>query len=281
MVRSVNDLLEKAAGSAALNALLEVGDWYLVGSRSSGLSDDLSDWDTVLLVASDAAVVDLDRGLTDPAFGVVRPAWTGEATLEFDRGWRAAGGVDIEVLGPSSREEREAEWLSEWTYTMAHATPLRVSTDLGERYRQGLVNRFEQERRRLQNHAYLQFRHSRNEAAAMLGRSDWHAQVVTSALCAADAGRFLLLTTGQPFPASKWLLAEVDRAYVDGEVGSVLRALLDCMKSAAERFATLWELWEIIDHKALSASVDREHLDGSPFLAGQTARNDVEPHPVE
>lgn len=275
MVRSVNEVLEKVAGSAALSSLLEVGDWYLVGSRSSGLSDDLSDWDTVLLVASDAAVVDLDRGLIDRAFGVVRPAWTGGATLEFDTGWRAAGGVDIEVLGPSSREEREAEWLPEWTYTMAHAMPLRLCTDLGERYRQDLAHRFEQERRRLQDRAYLRFRHSRNEAAAMLGRTDWHAQVVTSALCAADAGRFLLLTTGHPFPASKWVLAEIDRAYVDGEVGAVLRTLLDCRKSATERFATLWELWEIIDDKALS-SVDHKHLEGSPFLAGQ-ARQDAEP----
>jgi predicted nucleotidyltransferase len=48
MVASLRELVERAEKAPVLRGVLDNGDWYLVGSRATGLCDELSDWDTVL-----------------------------------------------------------------------------------------------------------------------------------------------------------------------------------------------------------------------------------------
>ena len=99
MVASVEQLVELASQASALRDVLDAGDWYLVGSRATGHSDDLSDWDTILLVPGEPVSPDPDQAAIDAVFKIVRPPWTGSAILEFDRSWRAVHGVDVEMVG--------------------------------------------------------------------------------------------------------------------------------------------------------------------------------------
>ena len=141
--------MELASQASTLRDALDTGDWYLVGSRATGHSDDLSDWDTILLVPGEPMAPDPDQAsIAD--FKIVRPPWTESASLEFDRSWRAVHGVDVEVIGRTVQAEREAKSLSEWAYTMAQASPLRLQTDFGERYRLVLHDEFERQREQLQ-----------------------------------------------------------------------------------------------------------------------------------
>ena len=200
MVATVEELVELASQASTLRNALDAGDWYLVGSRATGHSDDLSDWDTILLVPGEPMAPDPDQASIDAVFKIVRPRWTGSACLEFDRSWRAVHGVDVEVIGRTAQAEREAKSLSEWAYTMAQASPLRLRTDFGERYRRGLHDEFERQRGQLQIDAYERFRRSRNESAAVLARADRRAQAIAPAICVAEAARFLLLASGGHTP---------------------------------------------------------------------------------
>lgn len=266
MLASIRDLVERAEAAPALCGLLDSGDWYLVGSRATGLGDELSDWDTVLLVADDPLGPDPDRALTDEVFGVVRPTWTGVVDLGFDREWRRSSGVDIEVIGPASRGDWETQSLSEWAFTMAQAVPLRVRTTFGDEYRRALGRRFDDERNEMQVRTYLHFRRSRNEAAAALARDDKQTRAIATAECVAAGARFLMVSSGRPYPPTKWLMTAVDRAVPSRAIGTVAGTILCSTDSAERRFTSLWELWRIIDQVAISIRLDPVHLDGSPFL---------------
>lgn len=76
MISTAAELRSRGLASP-LRTLLTSGDWYLVGSRSTGHDDALSDWDTILLTGSDAPtpgmVESADQAMVDDAFGVVAP----------------------------------------------------------------------------------------------------------------------------------------------------------------------------------------------------------------
>jgi hypothetical protein len=220
----------------------------------------------VLLVADPPLTPDPDRAMTDAVFGVVRPTWTGVADLRFDREWRRAAGVDIEVIGPESQSDRETQSLSEWTFTMAQAVPLRMRTTFGDRYRRALARRFDGEQNEIQVRTYLRFRRSRNEAAAALARDDRQTRAIATAECVAAAARFLIVSAGRPYPPTKWLMSEVERAFPACGFGTAAGTILGSTESAEQRFTSLWDLWRIVDQAAISIRLDPTHLDGSPFL---------------
>jgi hypothetical protein len=169
------------------------------------------------------------------------------------------------VIGAAAQRDRETQSLSGWAYTMAHAVPLSVRTGFGETYRRGLQDSFERQRGHLRDDAYQRFRRGRNELRP-LARSDSRAQALALGTCVADAARFMLLAFGEPYPATKWLMHEVDRVYRGTHVSDVMHSVLGPTKPAERRYKSLWDLWEIVDRKALSAGVDWPQLMGSPFV---------------
>jgi len=218
----------------------------LVGSRAAGLNDGLSDWDTVIFASTDGGaaepLVDLDG-----VFEVRRPAIQGPPTLDLHRRWRGCAGVDITIVDPQRRRELEREPGPEWAYEMRHARPLQMAATVGEEHRDRIARRFAESRLTFARSAYDDFRQSRNEAVSALARSDGAAQALTAASCVSAASRFCLLAAGEPHPAEKWLLAELDRRR--DPAATVARRVLDLSLLPEARFDALWDLWQLVDER--------------------------------
>jgi hypothetical protein len=76
VVDSMQQFVQLAEQASALSGVLDAGDWYLVGSRVTGLCDDLSDWDTIVLVAKEPVGPTPSRAMLDEVFAVDRPTLT-------------------------------------------------------------------------------------------------------------------------------------------------------------------------------------------------------------
>lgn len=238
-------LIEAALADPRLAGVLGQGDWYLVGSRTFGADDELSDWDTMLLTARDGVDVPSEDVL-DEIFAIRRPVVDREPDLELHVAWRRAGAVDLTALGPADRAEREAG-LAEWAFELEHAIPLRTTTGVGEAYRAHVAGLFHDRRPELAATAYRGFRASRNAAVACLPRDDPAAQALTAAACAGYAARFWLLANNHAYPYDKWVL-QVLRQHPDAaEVVAAMTSALDGGASPARRFDALWELWRLVD----------------------------------
>ncbi|MBM7783651.1 hypothetical protein [Tenggerimyces flavus] len=238
-------LVAAALADPRLAGPLDQGDWYLVGSRTFGAGDELSDWDTVLLTARDGVDVPSEDVL-DEIFAIRRPVVDRKPDLDLHVAWRRVGAVDLTALGPADRTEREAA-LTEWAFELAHAIPLRVTNGVGEVYRAQVAERFERDRPELTATAYRAFRTSRNAAVACLPRDDPAAQALTAAACAGYAARFWLLANGHAHPYDKWLLHALRRHPDAALVVAAITAALDGGSSPAQRFDALWELWRLVD----------------------------------
>jgi len=270
MPTSIAELVDRATADAGLAAVLDAGDWYLVGSRMRGLQDDLSDWDTVLLTRDDPrteqrAVVraaNLDR-----IFGVTRPTGAPD-DVEFHRAYRRAAAVEISIFGPAGRAHRAEGGNVIWYSDLAQAIPLRSapSGGPGEAYRHAMAAEFARELPRLRDDAYLGFRMTRNGAAASLGRGGTEAIAVTVGLCLEKAAQFWLLSVGVAYPASKWLFAQLEREPSAPAMCAEAAVVADGSASDAARFRALWALWELIDGRAAEVGVSDDLFAGSPFL---------------
>jgi hypothetical protein len=268
MVLSVADLLARAFADADLSSLLDRGDWYLVGSRARGFDDELSDWDTALLTAHDPSPAEralVGREALDRVFGVERPPSPVPSDLRANIAWRRAIGVEISIFGPAGRAHREEGGNPIWASDMRIAVPLRVRAGVGAPYRAQAATAFEDRRVGLRDEAYLQFRMSRNEAAATLTRTDAMAQAVTAGLCVRNACRFWLLADGTPYPADKWLPAALAASCDAADVLAAARTVTSASAAPGRRFDALWSLWRLVDARAADAGVDADLLAGSPF----------------
>lgn len=174
----------------------------------------------------------------------------GVPSLEFHVRWRGACGVDLKVLGGAARRRYEREMPAVWAYEMAHAVPLQLRAEIGEAYRAEVARRFAAAAGMLARGEYERFRQARNESVAMLPRDDKAAQMLTAAVCARAAARFILLAAGAPYPSDKWLLEEVGRTTSSAGLATVARAALEPSLSPAARFDALWELWQLVDRSA-------------------------------
>ena len=262
---SADALAALAQPGSPLSAVLEHGDWYLVGSRAVGAADDLSDWDTVVLAdreGDDGNDGELLAGYANGALGIARPEADGPPSLGLHVRFRRAAAVEVAVLGPGARAERERASPAEWAYEMRHALPLHVSAGVGEPYRERLAEDFARQSPRLAHDAYREFRESRNEAVASLARADEAAQMLTVAACVRSAGRFWLLAGGEPHPGGKWLLRALAH---EADLARTMRVALDPRRAASERFDALWALWERVDDRAQDTGIDPRLLEGSPF----------------
>ena len=252
MITTVADLRSRGLTSP-LRSLLTSGDWYLVGSRSTGHDDDLSDWDTIVLTGSagpesPGAREAPDQATVDEAFGVVRPMPDGRPDLGFHIAWRSAGAVDLEVLGPAAADRR-AEDLSAWAYELGHAKLLNRGSGAGEHYRSEIASRFDAAAAALARQAYVTYRRARNQAVSALAREDVPVQLLLNGQCAVAAARTWFLAAGSPAPGLKWILPELDATPGGAELAALLRAVLqvDTPKRAESWFDTHLLIWELLD----------------------------------
>ncbi|MFC0678753.1 hypothetical protein ACFFGH_12965 [Lysobacter korlensis] len=269
LIRSPGHLVELALRDPELERLLDRADWYLVGSRATGWADELSDWDTIAIVGSDAAGATApSRSALDRAFGVMRPAIAGAPTLAFHRDWRRSQGVEVEVMTPAAAADSDAV---EHAFQLRHAMPLRLRAGVGERARLAVAERFSSRAELLACHAYEAFRRSRNEAVAALGRPPGGARILTLGACASFAARFWLLSRGRPYPSDKWLLAAVAESPDAVRISELLEAVLDPATDGGTVFDALWALWRIMDELAERVGVPAPLLRDSPFAGGNAA----------
>jgi hypothetical protein len=264
MVTSIEHLVRTALGDPRIAAVVGEGDWYLTGSRAIGADDELSDWDTMVFLSGEKAVADLSGTHLDQVFAVVRPDLPWPPDLAGHVRWRAAAGVEIELLGPDARAVRERH-LVEWAYELRHAVALRASTGFAEDYRRQVAGLFAARLVQLTQRAYGGFRSARNQAVSRLARPDAATQVLTAAHCVTEAARFWMLAGGQPHPVRKWLLHALGRLEGTGDLLILMRAALDPYGAPEARFDALWDLWRLVDERAVSAAVDPALLAGSPF----------------
>lgn len=246
MIRSTADL--RAMGlRSELRPLLLTGDWYLVGSRSTGDADALSDWDSILITDAIDAVTP-GQSLLDAVFDVHRPVPDGRPTLDFHTVWRSVAAVDLDVVTPVTAAQR-AEDLSTWAYELTHAEVLHRGTGAGETYRAALTTRFAAECSTLAQEAYSSYRLARNQAVSALARPDVAIQTMLAGQCAVAAARTWLLAAGQPAPGTKWLLPTLDRTPGGSHLAELLRMVLqfDRPGGADDRFDAHLDLWEILD----------------------------------
>ena len=264
-VHTSDDLTSFAAERFPAEQVLARADWLLVGSRCQPYADDLSDWDTVLLTRDEVSA-----GERDHVLGVLGPlaaAATITDTLESHVARRSRGSVDIEVVGPMERLRRESEALVSWTHDLGSARVLYSGAGLSDAYRRHVENRFQSQRHRLMDEAYASFRLARNETAAALGRGAAAVQALTAGQCAIWAGRFWLLSAGEPHPGTKWLLAAMTARPDAADPVGCIDQLLDRSLPASTRYEAMWRLWRLVDQRACRAGVSPLLLDGTPFLS--------------
>jgi hypothetical protein len=276
VVESIERLTAVALGDDEIREILAGGDWYLVGSRATGLDDDLSDWDTIVLSRDDPTDDQrrsTSRARLDELFGVDRPVAGVPADLNEYRSVRRAHGVEINVYGPAGRMHRDGDGTGDviWAYDLRHAIALRTDAGVGEPYRHQVAAAFTQRCRALRDDAYLRFRMARNEVAATLVRSDVIAQHLASARCVRHAARFWLLARDEPYPADKWLPLALERDPAADQVVPLVRRLTDAATAAGLRFDAIHALWRLVDGRAVEVGVDRELLTGSPFVTADHA----------
>lgn len=253
LISTVADLRSRGLASP-LRSLLTSGDWYLVGSRSTGHDDEMSDWDTILLTASDepaspGGLEVPDQATVDEAFGVVRPVLGGRPDLGFHIAWRSVGAVDLDVIGPAAADVR-AEDLSTWAHELRNAKLLNRGSGAGEHYRSEIASRFDAAAPRLAREAYAAYRLARNQAVSALAREDLPVQLLLNGQCVAAAARTWFLAGGLPAPGLKWLLPELNAAPDGAELADLLRAVLevDAPKQAERWFEAHLIIWETLDH---------------------------------
>ncbi|HEU5331783.1 MAG TPA: hypothetical protein VFU73_03440 [Actinocrinis sp.] len=269
MVASLEQVVAAGLADPAVAAVVAAGDWYLVGSRALGLSDGLSDWDTLVFVDAARASAGLSRAHLDRVFGVARAEMGWPPDLAGHIRWRGVAGVDVEVVDPRARERRERDGLAQWAHEMHHAVPLRASTGIGERYRARIAARFAEAAGDLAEQAYRAFRLARNQAVASLARSDGATQALTGAQCVCEAARFWLLADAQPHPSDKWLLAALAASPGTESLVDAMRGAIDASCDPAARFDALWRLWRLVDERAFGSAIDPALLGGSPFAAAR------------
>jgi hypothetical protein len=252
VITSVEDLRSRGLASP-LRSLLTSGDWYLVGSRSTGHDDDLSDWDTILLTGPDASTLPAqievpDQATIDEAFGVVRPELEGRPDLGFHIAWRSAGAVDLDVISPAAADER-AEDLSSWAYELRHAILLNRGSGAGEQYRAEVSSRFDEAAPLLARESYAAYRLARNQAVSALARDDVAVRLLLNGQCAAAAARTWFLAAGLPAPSAKWVLHELAATRGGDEFAILLRAILqmDAAPRAERWFDVHLTIWELLD----------------------------------
>lgn len=265
MVDSVDDLREIGYRSAILAPLLQEADWYLIGSRTNGFADDLSDWDTVLFCRDDVTENGILPEDLDMLFGVQRPSVVPKPDLPFHVASRRVGAVDIEVMGPSARERRELVTLAEWAFLLRHAQPISNTAEIGPAYLAVVARRFADHAPALAVAAYEEFRRTRNEAVSTLPRQDDLAQSLTTAVCTASAAQFWLLATGKPHPTEKWLIGELRRMDDTDELVTAMERANDPRHGSADRFEALLEIWRLVDTHARKVDMDPHLFAGSPF----------------
>jgi hypothetical protein len=272
VISSVEQLTTLGLLDENLAPVIRSGDWYLVGSRALGTADELSDWDTIVVVGEGDADRQPSGALVDQAFGVARPQLSGLPDLAGHVRWRGVAAVEVAVMDPDACEHREHEDLASWVHELACAVPLHISTGIGERYRMAVADRFAEQARRLAEREYRAFRLARHQAVSALARADVATQALTSARCVGCAGRFWMLASGRPYPADKWLLTIVERAADSGALPGLLRQVLDADCGAAARFDALWELWRLVDERAHQTGLAASLLAGSPFVSESDSR---------
>jgi hypothetical protein len=231
---------------------------YLVGSRSLGLGDDLSDWDTIIFTVNDQ----IDEGSfsdgLDEAFGVIRPMLQNVVNLDFHIETRRARGVDITILGPEARRERERLFPAEWVYQLRHAIEINEGTGITKSYIARVMKEFEAKSPELAQRAYKGFRESRNEAVSILPRADFATQALTASSCVAYAARFWLLAMKEPLPTEKWILQRLSRFDDTTELLSIMRIAVDLRQTASSRFDAPWRLWALVDRHARSFGISTQ-----------------------
>ena len=265
MVTSISELRAKGAGNPSIAELLAKGDWYLIGSRTTGYADDLSDWDTVVFCDDGVCEADVLAGSIDDVFGVEHASPTGGLDLTFHTASRQVGAVDLEVMGPSIRAKREQVTLAEWAYQLRYAVPLSESAGTGPPYVAHVARSFNQRRSDLAIEAYGEFRRTRNEAVSTLPRQDTLAQHLTTAACLSSAARFWILAGGDPHPTTKWLMAVLRDDAEATELVSAMEVASGLSHGPGDRFDALLEVWRLVDSRARGAGMDAGLLAGSPF----------------
>jgi hypothetical protein len=269
VIASVDQLVAAGLADPVVAAVVAAGDWYLVGSRALGLSDGLSDWDTIVFLDAARDSGRLSRAHLDHVFGTARPPLGRPPDLAAHVSWRGVAGVDVEVADPRVRARRERDGLAPWADELRHAVPLRLSTGIGERYRAQIAARFADAAGRLAEEAYRGFRLARNQAVASLPRPDRATQALTSAECVCQAARFWLLADAEPHPSDKWLLAALAGSSGTEPLLEAMRGAVDASSDPAARFDALWRLWQLVDQRAAEAAIDPALLAGSPFGAAR------------
>ena len=248
MIGSAADLCQRGLRSKLRRLLLD-GDWYLVGSRSTGDADALSDWDSILITdAVDAEAP--EQSLLDEVFDVHRPVLDGQPTLDFHIAWRSVTAVDLDIITPATAAQR-AEDMSTWAYELSHAQLLHRGTGAGETYRAALTGRFADECPTLAQQAYASYRLTRNQAVSALARPDAAVQTMLAGQCAVAAARTWFLAAGQPAPGPKWLLPTLDRSPGGSHLADLLRIVLhsDQPGRADDRFDTHLAIWDALDRR--------------------------------
>lgn len=246
VISSAADLCEIGLHSE-LRPLLLSGDWYLVGSRSTGDADALSDWDSILITDTEDAETP-SQSVLDAVFGISRPALHGRPNLDFHVAWRSVAAVDLEVVTPDLASRR-AEDLSTWAYELTHAQLLHRGTGTGEDYRGAITDRFVAACPTLAQQAYDSYRLARNQAVSALARQDAAVQVMLGGQCAVAAARAWFLAAGQPAPGPKWLLPTLDRSPGGSHLADLLRTVLGSKPpgTTQDRFDALLAVWDVLD----------------------------------
>jgi hypothetical protein len=266
VIASIDELRERALADPRMAALFARADWYLIGSRTTGHADDLSDWDTVVFCDQDEVSGTGDpSAYADALFGVERPRLTGTLNLAFHIESRLVTAVDIELMGPSTRRRRERETLAEWAYQLQHAVALCGEAGIGASYIAHVAASFAARAPVLAETAYAHFRRTRNEAVSALPRGDQLAQSLAAAACVANAARFWLLAVGEPHPTEKWLVRALQDMPGTSALLAAMKLAIDPSRGPAERFDAALELWRLVDAHARSAGVSPGLLKGSPF----------------
>ena len=265
MVTSIAELRAMAADSPPMAALLAKADWYLIGSRTTGYADDLSDWDTVMFCGDDVCETDALSGNLDEVFGIDRALPTGNLDLTFHIASRRVGAVDLEIMGPSTRGRRERTTLAEWAYQLRYATALSDTAGIGPPYVAHVAYSFDRRAPDLAIAAYEEFRRTRNEAVSTLPRRDTLAQHLTTAACVSNAARFWMLAEGNPHPTEKWLIPVLRKNRGAIELVTAMEVAGGLGHGSKDRFDALLEVWRLIDTHARDAGMDRRFQAGSPF----------------
>jgi len=263
LVERVRQALHEAissGGDPRLRTVVAVSDCYLVGSHVHGRAGPGSDLD-VLAFPGRAAQVE---AVIAPFDTDGRRPGPGESLETFSDvlGWRAAaelGNLEIEVLDPRARAEREAD-LANWAFVLESARLVHAGWGGGEGYRTAVAERFAAERPTLAARSLVEFQRYRNQAQTTLFHGQALAIAMTSALAVRAAMRAWLLWAARPLPTDKWLPAVVAAEAGSAPLITIAGQLLDPSRPAERRFQDLRTLRQLLDEQVRSAGGDPSGL---------------------